>query len=99
MDCFKFEEQGFGSKLCSPVLKSDDGFPLLAAATRLFLARPLARPQCVSVLFYKLSKICLLMGLNMFLDLIFLVSNAISAKVYFQCTGFAIIAESQLMCI
>lgn len=83
------------------VLTLDDSFPLLGEATRLFLslARPLAGPQCVSVLFYKLSIIYLLMGLNMFLNLIFLVSNVISVKAYFQCNGFAIIVESQLMCI
>lgn len=83
------------------VLKLDDRFLLFVEVTRLCLslARYLAGLRCVSMLSYKLSIISLLMGLNMFLNLIFLVSNVISLKADFQCSGFAIIVESQLLCI
>lgn len=100
MDCFKFAEQGFGDSRVL-VLKLDDRFLLFVEVTRLSLslARHLAGLQCISMLFYKLSIISLLMGLNMFLNLIFLVSNVISVKADFQCSGFAITVDSQFLCI
>lgn len=81
-------------------LKLKDSFPVLVKVLGLFLflAGHFASLQYVSVLFYKLFNIPL-DGAKYVSNLIFLVSNVISTKAYFQCNGFPIIVESQFMCI